>query len=136
MHKPLKNGLPPLRHILSVIYKLAKFLVPILSNITQNEFTVKDSFTFGDEILTRDSHLHMASFNADALFTNIPLDKTIDICINSLFQTPETLVNGISKNYFHDLLNLVMKESFFTFKGYCVCCIFTSLFWMSKKDDL
>ena len=115
---------------------MAKLLVPVLSNITQNEFTVKDSFTFGDEILTQDSHLRMASFNADALFTNIPLDKTIDICINSLFQTPETLVNGISKNDFHNLLNLVMKESFFTFKGYHVCCIFTSLFWMSKKDDL
>ena len=55
-HKPLKNGLIPFRPILSVIgtptYKLAKFLVPILSNVTQNEFTVKDSLTFVDEILT------------------------------------------------------------------------------------
>ena len=42
VHKPLKNGLPLFRPIISAIgtptYKLAKFLVPILSDITQNEF--------------------------------------------------------------------------------------------------
>ena len=68
-----------MRPILSAIgtptYKLAKFLVPILSNITQNKFAVKDSFTFVDEQLTRDSDLYMASLDADAFFTNIRLDK-------------------------------------------------------------
>ena len=83
MHKPLKNGLPPFRPILSAIgiptYKLAKFLVPVLSNITQNEFTAKDSFAFVYGILTRESDLCMASLDVDALCTNIPLDETIDI---------------------------------------------------------
>ena len=55
VHKPLKNGLPSFRPILSVIgtptYKLAKCLAPVLSDITQNEFTVKYSSTFVDEIL-------------------------------------------------------------------------------------
>ena len=50
VHKPLKKGLAPFRPILSVIdrstYKLAKYLVPIFSDITQNEFWVQDSFTF------------------------------------------------------------------------------------------
>ena len=80
---------------------------PVLSDITQNEFTVKDSFTFVDEILTQ---------NSDALFTNIPLDETIDIYSKKLFKTPDTLVKGISDN-FHDLLNLAAKESFFTFNN-------------------
>ena len=92
MHKPLKNGLPPFRPILSVIgtptYKLANFLVPVLSDITQNEFTVKYSFTFVDEILSQNSDLH--SVDADALCTNIALDETIDICIKKLFKTPDT----------------------------------------------
>ena len=51
VHKPLTNALPSLEPILSVIdtarYKLAKFLVLLLSDITQNEFTVKDSFIWG-----------------------------------------------------------------------------------------
>ena len=88
MHKPLKTGLLPFRPILSAIgtptYKLAKFLVPLLSDKAQNEFPVKDSFTFVDEILPQDSDLHMASLDVDGLFTNVPLDVTIDICVKKL----------------------------------------------------
>ena len=58
----------------------------------------------------------MASLDGDALFT-IPLDETIDICLKKLFKTLHTLVKGISKNDFHDLLNLSTKESFFTFNN-------------------
>ena len=98
VHKPVINGFPPFRPIISAIgtptCKLAKFLLPVLSDITQNELTVKDSFTFVDEILTQNSDLYMASLDVDALFTNIPLNKTIDI-----------------------LLNLATKESFFTFNN-------------------
>ena len=115
MHRPLINGLPLFRPIFSAIgtltYELAKFLVPLLSDITQNEFTVKDSFTFVDEILTQNSDLYMASLDVDALCTNIPLDETIDICVKKLFKTSDTLVKGISKNDFCDLLNLAAEES-------------------------
>ena len=82
--------------------------------LTQNEFTVKDSFTFVDEILTQKSDLYMASLYVDALFTDIPLDETIDIFLKKTFKTPDTLVKGIPKNDFRGLLNL---ESFFTFNN-------------------
>ena len=62
-----------------------------------------------DEILTQNSDLYMASLDVDALFTSIPLDETID---KKLFKTPDTLIKGISKNDFRDLLNLATKESF------------------------
>ena len=55
----IKNGLsrfsPILLGIRTPTYKLARFLVPILSDKTQNQFTVKDSFTFADEISTENS---------------------------------------------------------------------------------
>ena len=115
MHKPFIIGLLPFIPILSAIgtptYKLAKFLFSILSDITQSEFTVKDSFTIFDEILTQNSDLNMASLDVDALFTNILLD----VCVKKLFKTSDTLVKGISKNYFRDLLNLGTKESSSTF---------------------
>ena len=92
------------------------FLVLVLSDTLQNEFSVKDIFTFVDEISTQNSDLFMASLDADGLFINIPLDQSIDICIKKLSQTPETLVKGISKRFFVDLLNLTTKECFiFTF---------------------
>ena len=65
VHKPLINGLPPFRPILSAIgsptYKLAKLLVPFMPDITQNELNVKDSFTLVDEICTQNSNIYMAS---------------------------------------------------------------------------
>ena len=48
---------------------------------------------------------------------NIALDESIDICVKKLFKTLDTLVKGISKNDFRDLLNLATKESFFTFNN-------------------
>ena len=55
--------------------------------------------------------------DVDALFTNIPLDEAIDICVKKHFQSWETLVQGISKIDFCDLLNLVTKESIFKFQN-------------------
>ena len=45
----------------------------------------------------------MASLDVDTLFTNTPLDETIDISLQKLFKTPDTLVKGISKTDFQDL---------------------------------
>ena len=54
VHKIVRDGLPSFRPILSAIgtptYKLAKFLVPILEPVTTNEYTIKDSFTFAEEL--------------------------------------------------------------------------------------
>ena len=116
-HKPLISGLPPFRPVLSAIgtltYKLAKVLIPVLSDTTQNEFTVKDSFTFAVAILTQNRYLYMSSLDVNALFTNMQLDETIDICVKKCY----TLFKGISKNDFCDLLNFATKESFFTFSS-------------------
>ena len=81
VHKAITDICPPFRPILSAIgtpsYKLAKFLVPKLSSITFNEFTVKDSFAFAEEIVHQDSKLFMGSLDVDSLFTNTPLKENI-----------------------------------------------------------
>ena len=70
-------------------YKLAKFLLPFLTPLTENEHTVTDSFHFAEEIRKQDPNLYMASLDVDSLFANIPLDETIDICIDSLYNDNE-----------------------------------------------
>ena len=59
VHKDIVDNCPAFRPILSAIntptYKLAKFLVPILKSLTSNEYTVKDSFAFAEEIVEQDS---------------------------------------------------------------------------------
>ena len=46
---------------------------------------VKDLFAFGQEIVEQDSEFLMGSLDLDSLFTNTPLEETIDICTNTLF---------------------------------------------------
>ena len=114
-------------------YKLAIYLVPIWSNITQNDFTVQDFFDFVHETSTQDSDLYMASLGVDAFRTNIQLDQT-DICVKKLFQdlkafdkgrlsTRKTIIFGISLilvlnhfliNFIHLrlLLRIYLKEMF------------------------
>ena len=55
VHKPCVNGVTRFRPILSAIstptYALANFLVPLLTSLTINDYTVKDSFTFSDDLI-------------------------------------------------------------------------------------
>ena len=84
IRKPLVNSFPKLRPILSALntgtYKWAKFFVPLLRHLTSNEFTLKNSFEFAKIICEQDTGLLMASLVVDSLFTNVPLEETINIC--------------------------------------------------------
>ena len=120
VNKDVIDNCPPFRPILSAIntptYKLAKFLVPILKSLTSNEYTVKDSFACAEEIVEQDSEFSMGSLDVDFLFTNIPLEESIDICANTLFENTEK-VEALSKIEFKELLSLATKESYFIFNG-------------------
>ena len=110
----------PFRPILLTLntptYKLAKFLIPILKPLTTNEFTVKDSFHFDEEVVDQQHDLFMGSLDIDSLFTNIPLEETIEICTNELFKESET-IEGLSKTEFKERLSLATKDSHFIFDG-------------------
>ena len=89
-HKEVQGKSPPFRPILSAIgtttYKVSKFFVPILEEHTKNEYTLKDSFQFAEDIVNQDASLFMTSFDVESLFTNIPLDETINLCVTKMFQ--------------------------------------------------
>ena len=118
VHKAITDVCPPFRPILSAIgtpsYKLAKFLVPKLSSITFNEFTVKDSFAFAEQIVYQDGKFFMGSLDVDSLFTNIPLEETINICTNLLYNNVD-VIEGINKSEFENLLSSATQESHFMF---------------------
>ena len=118
VHKIVTDGLPSFRPILSAIgtptYKLAKFLVPVLEPLTTNEYTIKDFFTFAEELQSFDSKLVMATFDIESFFTNIPLQETIDLCVENLFQD-RTRVDNLSNDSFSELLTRTMSESLILF---------------------
>ena len=88
--------------------------MPILSCLTINEFTVKDSFSFAKEIVEQDSSFYMGSLDVDSFFTNIPLEETINICTESIYDQNDS-VEGLNKSEFKELLSLATKESYFNF---------------------
>ena len=118
-HKDIIDNCTLFRPILSAIntptYKLAKLLLRILKSLTSNEYTVKDSFAFAEEIVEQDSKIFMGSLDVDSLFTNFPFEETTDICTNTLFKNMEKV--GLSKIEFKELLFLAIKESYFIFNG-------------------
>ena len=110
----------PLRPIISQIgsytYELAKFLVPILAPLTTNDHTIKDSFSFIQELLSIKSAPYMSSFDVVSLFTNIPLEETINICLDKLYANTDK-VNNITRINLKKLITLASKENHFMFDG-------------------
>ena len=93
VHNKHVDGCPPFRPPLSALqtatYNLANYLVPILEPLTNNKNTVIDSFNFATEIVEQDSSNLMGSLDIDSLFTNIPLEETIESCNNNLFKNSD-----------------------------------------------
>ena len=94
IHKALEDEIPSFWPILSTIgtptYKLAKFCDQLLKPLTNNEYTIKDSFSFAKEVLEFDASLFMASFDIKSLFTNIPLTETLNLCVQNLYNISST----------------------------------------------
>ena len=109
IHKPLVNGIPKLRPILSALntgtYNRAKFFAPLLRHLTSNEFTLKDSFEFAKITCEQDACLFKASLDVDSLFTNVPLVETINICVNELFKSNSS-IHGLNKKQITEMLSM------------------------------
>ena len=119
--KTHKRGKLTFRPILCALgmfnYNLAKFFVPLLEPLTRNEYTVKNLFEFVEEIskINCDKCV-MASFDIESLFTNIPIDETINIICDSLFKNTKK-VKKFTKEQLHKLLNFAVKDSPFLFNN-------------------
>ena len=58
----------------------------------------------------------MASFDVESLSTNIPLQKTIDLCVELLFND-KLNIDGLTITDFHGLLTVTMSESLVLYDG-------------------
>ena len=63
---------------------------------TSSSYTVKDSFDFAKYITQKSSKL------LESLFTNVPLNETIEICVNELFKSNQT-VSVLKKQQVSDM---------------------------------
>ena len=91
MHKfSSSDSSPKLRRIVSSIgtfyYNLARFLCDLLSPLVPKYYSCKDTFSFISQINNVNlSKTFLVSYEVTSRFTNIPLQETIDIAINLIF---------------------------------------------------
>ena len=112
----------PLRPIISNInratYEFARYLAKVLSPLSQSDYTVSSSKEFTEITKLksiRDNH-RLVSFDVKSLFTNVPLDSTIDIIQNRIYDKKEITTNIEPKDMRHIIL-LCTKNVHFTFNN-------------------
>ena len=75
-------------------------------------YTVKNSFEFTKDTADQDQGNFMASLNVESLFTNIPLQKTLNICCDSFFSN-DVKLNNINRIDVEKLLIAALQNNFF-----------------------
>ena len=67
-------------------------------------------------LIKNSEKFHLVSFDIENLFTSIPLEETIKICLLKLFQQNGSVM-GLTKELFGKLLDHAVMNSFFIFSG-------------------
>ena len=103
-------------------YALAKWLDAMLKPLSVNEHTITDIFAFTNEI--RGVKINpgeiLVSYDVSSLFTNVPLDETIDILAWKAFENNwfnDTYDLNLTRTDLVDLLHVTTKGQLFQFDG-------------------
>ena len=112
----------PLRPIISNIgtasYHLAKYLAKLLSPLSKSEYTIESTNEFIDKIknLTIPQDFKLVSFDVKSLFTNVPLNFTIDVILKRIYTNNE-IETRIPKNIMKEMLLLCTKNVHFSYNN-------------------
>ena len=121
MHKfSSSDSFPKLRPTVSSIgtfnYNLAPFLCNLLSPLVPNDYSCKDTFSFVSQIKNANlSKKFLVSYDVTSLFTNIPLQETIDIAINLIFNHNVNL--NVTKKELKKLFLFATSQTHFIFNN-------------------
>jgi len=103
-------------------YALAKWLDEKLKPLSCNQYTVTDTFEFVNEVqsleINRDDIL--VSYDVTSLFTNVPLDETIQILADKAFSDDwfsKTHELNLSRDQLIEILNAATKNQLFQYNG-------------------
>ena len=114
-HLPLR---PIISNIRTATYDLAKYLAQLLKPLSELQYTIKNSKTFTKRLkkIRIPREYKMVSFDVVSLFTNVPLDETIDIIIKRIYDKKE-INTDLPKKEMRELLYLCTKNAHFTLKN-------------------
>ena len=114
VHKCIIDNCQPFRPILPVINTPTCKLKKSLNSLTSNEYTVKNSFAFLEEIFEQDPEFFIGSLDIDLFLLTSHLKKLLTFALIH-FLKMQTKIEGLSKIKFKELFSLAAKESYFIF---------------------
>ena len=95
---------------------MARFLCDLLSPLVSNDYSCKDTFSFVSQIKNANlSKKFLVSYDVTSLFTNIPLQETIDIAINLIFSHNPNL--NITRKELKKLFLFATSQAHFIFNS-------------------
>ena len=112
----------PLRPVISncgtATYEVSKHLASVLAPLTKNVYTVNDTRDFINKLklMTVNDGEKVVSFDVSSLFSNVPLDYTIEVILRKIY-TEKLIKTKLKKQQFKELLELCTKELHFSFNG-------------------
>ena len=107
--------LPKFRPIMDTVgsshYHVGKYLIGLPNPLTSNEFTSKDSFDAAERIKRTPKELFddgyaFVSFDVTSLFTNVPLERTINIVLDRIYNQHVVTSNSSKRS-----LRKLIKET-------------------------
>ena len=109
---------PITSNINTLTYKLAKYLTKLLSPLSRSQYTVNSTKHFIKSIKHEKvpTSYQMIPFDVKSLFTSIPLDKTIEIILQRIYNHNE-ITTQIPKKVKKGLLLLCTKEVHFSYSN-------------------
>ena len=109
---------PIIWNLSTATYQLARYLTKILSPLSPSQYAVESSNKFVNFIKQQviPSSCKLVSFNVKSLFTNVPLDRTIDIILKRIYDKHEITTN-IGRKEMKDLITHCTKNTLFTFNN-------------------
>ena len=123
-HKPGNPLRPIISQIPTATYNIAKKLNEILTPYVPTAYTLTSANEFLELLRNSpeaDNHI-IASLDVESLFTNVPVDRTIEFILDRVYRCQETPTLNIPEEKLKTLLEICTKQAPFTCprgKMYC-----------------
>ena len=110
--------MPIIFNIGTAVYEIAIYLAESLTPLGKSKHTISNTNDFITRLKTEriSKRFKKISFNVKSLFTNVPLEETVDTILNKIY-VEKKIETNIYRNIMKDLLYLCTKHVPFTYGG-------------------
>ena len=111
IHKPGNPLRPIISQVTTPTYQLAKKLNSIIQKYIPPKYMISSTNDLIDLVQLKECNGQLASLDVESLFTNVPIDRTIEIIIEHCYNDPNILPPDIPKKILKELLEICTKEA-------------------------